>query len=54
MTDQPISQTAPRTKALNPDFVATATFSVIGLLVMLNAMLYHPALGALIAQYNQF
>jgi len=54
MTDQTISQTAARIKALNPEFLAVAAFSVIGILVTLNVMLHFPELGALITQYNQF
>ena len=54
MTDQTISKTVPRIKALNPDFLAVAAFSAIGILVMLNVMLRFPEFGTLIAQYNQF
>jgi hypothetical protein len=54
MTDQTVTRTARPLKTLNPDFLAVVSFSMIGVLVMLNAMLRFPDLGTLIAQYNQF
>ena len=38
----------------NRDLQAVAAFSIIGLLIVLNLMLFFPNLGTLIAQYNQF
>ena len=54
MTDQTIGETTSQIKVLNPDLLVVAAYSVIGLLVMLNAMLHSPELGALIVQFNQF
>jgi hypothetical protein len=54
MTDQAIGEATRQIRLLNPDFLVVAAYSAIGLLVMLNAVLHFPELGALIVQFNQF
>jgi hypothetical protein len=51
MTDQAIP-TASQSKSR--EWWPVVAFSLIGLLVTLNAILYFPEWGAVIAQYNQF
>jgi len=53
----PAKKSAPSSwlsAAKDSDLAAVAIFCAIGLLVMFNAMLRFPDLGAIIAQYNQF
>jgi hypothetical protein len=54
MTDRTVIRPARRIKTFNPDFLAVAAFSIIGILVILNAMLRFADLRMLIGQYNQF
>ena len=56
MTDQALttaSASQSKTSAVRAWWPVVA-FSLIGLLVTLNAILYFPEWGAVIAQYNQF
>jgi len=48
------AQYALRWSWLTPDLSAVLLFCVIGLLATFNFILRFPALGGIIAQYNQF
>ena len=44
----------PGKVSINTDWVPVAAFSLLGLLLALNVMVWFPELGATIAQFNQF